>query len=84
MYAQMAATAPRRDDRPDSPPYDPIAVPRRLATERARRAARDDHEIRVKRGQIRYWALIGVLVFTAALLVLKMWDQIQSLFGLSP
>jgi hypothetical protein len=80
----MAATAPRRDERQEAPPVDPVAVPRRLATERARRAAREDHEISVKRAQIRFWLLIGVLVFAGAILTLTIWDQIQSLFGLSP
>jgi hypothetical protein len=82
----MAATAPRRQPAPDErpPPLDPVAVPRAMVAHRARRYAREDHTVEVKRGRIRFWTLVITLLFVGAVLAFTIWDQIEALFGISP
>lgn len=77
----MAAPAPRRADA-DEPPLDPYAVPRAFARERAKRRVREEHQAEVERARLRFWGLIGALLFFAAILSLTIWDQIQALFGI--
>jgi hypothetical protein len=77
----MAAPAPRRAD-VDVPPVDPHAVPRAFAKERAKRRAREDHQAEVERARVRFWGLVGALLFFAVILSLTIWDQIQALFGI--
>jgi hypothetical protein len=78
--AVMAAPAPRRAEA-DEPPIDPEAVPRAFARERAKRRARDEHELELKRARVRFWALFFGLLFFAIVLSLTILDQIQALFG---
>jgi hypothetical protein len=77
----MAAPARRRAE-PDEPPIDPYAVSRAFARERAKRRARSEHELELKRARVRFWALCGGLLFFAIVLSLTIVDQIQALFGL--
>jgi len=77
----MAAPAPRRAD-VDVPPVDPYAVPRAFAKERAKRRAREEHQAELERARVRFWALVGALLFFAVILSLTIWDQIQALFGI--
>jgi len=77
----MAAPAPRRSDA-GVPPVDPDAVPRAFAKERAKRRAREEHQAGLERARVRFWGLVGALLFFAVILSLTIWDQIQALFGI--
>ena len=66
----------------DVPPVDPYAVPRAFAKERAKRRAREEHQTELERARVRFWALVGALLFFAVILSLTIWDQIQALFGI--
>lgn len=78
----MSVSAPKPGRESSSTPVDPDAIPRAFVTHRARRAARDDHELEVRRSTVRFWVLLAILVFVGFLLAFSIWDQIQSLFGL--
>ena len=80
----MAVPAEKRQ-RVDAPPrVDPVAVPRAISAHRARRYAREDHEVETKRARIRFWGLILGLLFLGAILTITIWDLVQSLFGIGP
>lgn len=79
--AAMAAPAPRRAN-VDVPPVDPSAIPRAFAKERAKRRAREEHQTGLERARVRFWGLIGGLLFFVVILSLTIWDQIQALFGI--
>ena len=59
-----------------------MAVPRNLARARAKRRARNEHELERRRARVRFYALLGALVFVALFLSLSIWQKIETLFGL--
>ena len=77
----MASPVPRRAPA-DDPPLDPHAVRRAFARERAKRHARHEHRAERERARVRFWGLMGALLFFAVILSLTIWNQIQALFGI--
>jgi hypothetical protein len=82
----MAAPAPRRvplhGPRVEEPPPEPSAYERALRRERARRQARIEHELELKRARFRFLALLFTLLFLAAIISLSIWAKAQTLFGI--
>jgi hypothetical protein len=86
----MAAPAPRRADvdelriaQPDDdPPIDSSAYQRGLRRARARRRARIEHQLELRRARIRFLALVVALLFLIAFIGLSIWEKIQAAFGL--
>ena len=76
------ATPARKRKGFERPPVDPVAVPRNLARARARRRARIEHDLERKRARVRFYVLLGALVFVALFLSLSIWQKVESLFGL--
>ncbi len=83
----MAAPAPRQTQtvplRPAEPtPVRTLAHQRTLALSRARRRARVEHQLELRRARFRFWALIVTLLLVGLFLSLTIREQIQTLFGL--
>jgi hypothetical protein len=76
------ATPARKPKGIQRPPLDPVAVPRNLARARARRRARIEHELERKRAGVRFYALLGALLFVVLFLSLSIWQRVETLFGL--
>ena len=76
------ATPARKPKGIERPPLDPVAVPRNLARARAKRRARIEHDLERKRARVRFYVLLGALVFVALFLSLSIWQKIETLFGL--
>jgi hypothetical protein len=76
------ATPARKPKGIERPPLDPVAVPRNLARARAKRRARIEHDLERKRARVRFYALLGGLVFVALFVSLSIWQKIETLFGL--
>ena len=66
----------------DDPPLGALAGRRAVARARAKRRARIEHQQELKRARIRFFALVGALVFLALFIGLSIWEKIQSVFGL--
>jgi hypothetical protein len=66
----------------DEPSLDRLAGPRAVARARARRRARVEHQQELRRARIRFFALLGALVFLALFISLSIWEKIQAVFGL--
>jgi hypothetical protein len=79
--SRIAAPAPHRAPTED-PPVDPAAVRRAFALHRAKRRARIEHERELRRARLRFFVLLGGLVFLALFLSLSIWEKIQAVFGL--
>jgi hypothetical protein len=77
----IPAPAPHRA-RDDEPSLDRFEGRRAVARARARRRAREDHQLEVRRARIRFLALLGALVFLALFISLSIWEKIQAVFGL--
>ena len=77
-----AISTPAPKEAHEDPPIDPLAVERRFALARAKRRARVEHQIELKRARIRFLALILGLIFVALFLALSIWEKIEDLFGL--
>jgi hypothetical protein len=69
-------------DLDDPPVVDPTAVERAYRRERARRRARVERSRRAKHANVRFWAVLWILLFASAILALTIWSQVQQLFGL--
>jgi hypothetical protein len=82
----MAAPAPRRvplhESRYEEPPTEPSPYQRALRRERARRHARIEHELELKRARFRFLVLLFAVLFLAALISLSIWAKAQALFGI--
>jgi hypothetical protein len=86
----MAAPAPRRADvyepriapPTEESPLDPWGYQRGLRRARARRRARIEHQLELRRARVRFLVLLGVLLFLTAFIGLSIWEKIQALFGL--
>jgi hypothetical protein len=86
----MAAPAPRRAEvyeprivpPADEPPLDRGGYQRGLRRARARRRARIEHQLELRRARFRFLVLLGVLLFLVAFIGLSIWEKIQAIFGL--
>lgn len=79
----MAPPAQRPRPLPDDPPLDSgEAVDRAYHLHRAKRHARNEHRRTTRRARLRFWAVLLVLGAASVVLVLLVWREIQSLFGL--
>jgi hypothetical protein len=77
----IGSPAPKRPPA-EEPPLDPTAVPRAFAHARARRRARIEHRQELRRARVRFLVLLGVLLFVTTVLVLSIWEKIQTAFGI--
>jgi hypothetical protein len=78
----MAQPARRITPVPDEPPVDPEAVDRAYRVHRARRRARMERSRERSRARIRFFAVVFLLVAAAIALLLTLWHEVQSVFGL--
>jgi len=67
---------------PDEPPFDPEAIDRAYRLHRARRRARVERSRERSRARIRFFVVVFLLVAAAIALLLTLWHEIQSVFGL--
>ena len=80
-HGLIGSPAPKRPPA-EEPPIDPTAVPRAVAHARARRRARIEHRQELRRARVRFLVLLGVLLFVTIVLVLSIWEKIQTAFGI--
>ena len=59
-----------------------MAVPRAIKVARAKRRARIEYVREKKRARVRFWVLLGVLVFLTLVIALSIWEKITAAFGL--
>ncbi len=78
----MAEPAPQESPAQEAPRYDPHAIERRLAHERAKREARLAHKRGRRYAGIRFFVVILVLLGLTGLLAFVVWHEIQRLFGI--
>jgi hypothetical protein len=78
----MAQPARRVTPVPDDPPVDPEAIDRAYRLHRARRRMRVERRREQTRARLRFFVVVFVLVAAAAALLLTLWHEIQSVFGL--
>ena len=78
----MAEPARRQSSAPDIPEYDPTAIQRRLAHERARREARLDARRVRRNAALRFLVTIVVLLGFTVAVSLVIWHEIRRLFGI--
>jgi hypothetical protein len=67
---------------PDEPPVDPQAVDRAYRLHRARRRMRVERSRERARARLRFLAVVFLLVAAAVVLLLTLWHEVQSVFGL--
>jgi hypothetical protein len=78
----MAQPARRITPVPDEPPVDPEAIDRAYRLHRARRRARIERSRERSRARIRFFVVVFLLVTAAIALLLTLWHEVQSVFGL--
>jgi hypothetical protein len=78
----MAQPAHRVTAPPEDPPIDPTAIERAYLEHRARRRVRSEHQRERARARLRFWVATTVLVALAVTLLLVVWHEMQSVFGL--
>ena len=66
----------------DEPPVDPEAVERAYRLHRARRRMRIERRREQARARLRFVAVVLLLVAIAVVLLVTLWHEVQSLFGL--
>lgn len=66
----------------DAPEVDPLAIPRTLRRQRAKREARLDHKRDRRHAHVRFLVVVILLLSLTLLLVLTVWRQVERLFGL--
>ena len=71
---------PEQDE--DAPIVDPTAIQRNYRRARARRRAKVEHRRETHLAHVRFWVVLGGLVFLIVFLGLTVWHQVQQLFGL--
>jgi hypothetical protein len=67
---------------PDDPPVDPEAIERAYRLHRARRRMRIARSRERARARLRFFVVVFLLVAAAAALLVTLWHEIQSVFGL--
>jgi hypothetical protein len=78
----MAEPARRITPVPDEPPVDPEAIDRAYRLHRARRRARMERHRARSRARLRFFVVVFLLVAAAIALLLTLWHEVQSVFGL--
>ena len=78
----MAELARRATPVPDDPPVDPEAIDRAYRLHRARRRMRIERRREQARARLRFFVVVFLLVAAAAALLITLWREIQSVFGL--
>jgi hypothetical protein len=79
----VAAVPARRARVAEPPPvHDPLALHQEFRRQRAKRLARIEHRLEVKRAARRFWILVAALFVLALFLSVTIWEQIQSMFGI--
>jgi hypothetical protein len=78
----MAQPARRMTPVPDEPPVDPEAIDRAYRLHRARRRIRVERTRERARARLRFFAVVFLLVAAAVVLILTLWHEVQSVFGL--
>jgi hypothetical protein len=68
-------------DAEDAPSLDPLAIERNYRRERARRRARIEKKSRARRSDVRFFVTLLVLSFVTAFVILAIWHEVQTLFG---
>jgi hypothetical protein len=76
------AQAARRQHAREAPPVDPHAIDRAYRLERAKRRARVERQRARRRAAIRFFVTLVFLLALSVALVVVVWRQVQSLFGL--
>jgi hypothetical protein len=79
---RMAQPARRITPVPDDPPVDPEAIDRAYRLHRARRRIRVERSRERARARLRFLAVVVLLVGAALVLLLTLWHEVQSVFGL--
>jgi hypothetical protein len=78
----MAQPARGADRAADEPPVDPHAVDRAYRLHRARRRLRIERRRELTRARLRFIVTLVLLVGIAVALLITLWHQVQSVFGL--
>jgi hypothetical protein len=78
----MARQAQRAVAPPEEPPVDPTAIDRAYRLHRARRRARLERRRERARARLRFVVATIVLAALAITLLLVLWHEVQSVFGL--
>jgi hypothetical protein len=78
----MARQAQRAVAPPEEPPVDPTAIDRAYRLHRARRRARLERSRERARARLRFLVATIVLAALAVALLLVLWHEVQSVFGL--
>jgi hypothetical protein len=78
----MAEPARRITPVPDEPPVDAGAIDRAYRLHRARRRMRIERRREQARARLRFLAVVVLLVAIAAVLLVTLWREVQSVFGL--
>jgi hypothetical protein len=78
----MAQPARRITAVPDEAPVDPEAIDRAYRVHRARRRARVERNRERSRARLRFFVVVFLLVAAAIALLLTLWHEVQSVFGL--
>jgi hypothetical protein len=73
----------RISERPrEAPPVDPSAVARAYRLERAKRFARERRDRERRLARLRFWLVLVLLTSALLFLTLRVWNEIEQLFGL--
>jgi hypothetical protein len=78
----MAEPARRATPVPDDPPVDPDAIDRAYRLHRARRRMRIERRRERARARLRFFVVVFLLVAAAAAILVTLWREVQSVFGL--
>jgi len=73
---------PAKRSVPDAPLPDPRAIQREVRRQRAIREHRERRTRERRAANIRFWVIVLGLLVLSVYLALKMWQQVQNLFGL--
>ena len=73
---------PARKPDPAAPPVDPEAVARAYRAQRARRRAREQRQRERRLANLRFWFVVVGLLALSVYLVLTIWSEVETLFGL--
>ena len=73
---------PARRQAEEIPDVDPATVDRAYRYHRERRRARVRHTRERKRANLRFWFVLLALTVLAIYLMLRVWSQVEQLFGL--
>jgi hypothetical protein len=66
----------------DAPIADPQAIQREVRRQRAMREHRERRTRERRAANVRFWVIVLALLALSVYLAIKMWQQVQNLFGL--